>query len=136
MHVEAEISKAIDLDFVRIDYYEPDLVIYYYKPRIHLTWPMVQQIANEANEMTGYKKCFMLSIIGEGLTIEKEVREFGTKPEIQAYTKASAIVQNSLAHRILGNFIINVQRPSVPTKLFNTIEDSLIWFDKLRQQNF
>lgn len=134
MLAEAEISKIIALDFVRIEFYEPDLVMYHYKPKIHLTWGMVQQVAAQTNEMINYRKCYMCSIIGDGLTVEKEVREKGTTPEMQAYTIAAAIVQNSLAHRIIANFIIRVQRPPVATRAFNNKEDALAWFDKLRLQ--
>jgi len=132
MLAEAEIAKIIENEFVKIEFFEPDLVVYNYKPGIHLTWLMVQQVAKETNEMINYKPCYMCSIVGEGLTIEKEVREHGTKAEMLTYTKASAIVQNSLAHRIIANFIIRVQRPPVPTRAFNNKEDALAWFDKLR----
>lgn len=75
----------------------------------------------------------MVAVVGAGLTIEKEVRELGTTQEMLKYTKASAIVQNSLAHRILANFVIRVQRPTVATRAFTDITDALNWFDKLRE---
>lgn len=134
MLLEKKATRTIELDFVRIEFYAPDLVLYHYKPQTHLTWPMLQQVAKEANELTGYKKCYMCSVIGEGLTIDKEARDNGTKPEIQAYTKAAAIVLNSLAHRIIANFIVKVQRPPVPTRSFNTLEDGLGWLNRLKIQ--
>ena len=134
MLLETTITRQLDLDFVRIEFYAPDLVVYYYKPYTNLTWPMLQQVARETNELTDYKKCYMCSVIGEGLTIEREARDKGTKPDIQAYTKAAAIVQNSLAHRIIGNFIIRVQRPVAPTKLFNRLDEALEWLRRLRLQ--
>jgi hypothetical protein len=134
MLLEKTISKEIDLGFVKIKYYEPDLVIYYYAPRINLTWPMLQEVAKETNELTGFRKCYMCSVIGESLTIEQEARVNGTNADIQQYTKAAAIVQNSLAHRILGNFVIKVQRPLAPTKLFTTVPDALTWLNKLKVQ--
>ncbi|MBL7897809.1 MAG: hypothetical protein JNJ99_04685 [Crocinitomicaceae bacterium] len=96
---------------------------------------MIQELAEHNNKMINYQPCFMCSVIGQGLTIEKEAREKGTDPDMQKYTLASAIVQDSLAHRILGNFIIMVQRPTVPTKLFTSTADALKWFDELRKEN-
>lgn len=125
-------QKSISLDFVNIEFHEPDVVIYHYRPKIHLTWAMVQQVAEVTNKLIDFTPCFMCAVIGSGITIEKEVREYGSKPEMLKYTKASAIVQNSLAHRIIANFIIQVQRPPVPTKSFESIEDALTWFDALR----
>ncbi len=95
---------------------------------------MIKELAENNNRMINFRPCYMCSIIGQGLTIEKEAREKGTDPELQKYTLASAIVQDSLAHRILGNFIITVQRPTVPTKLFTSTQDALKWFDELRKE--
>lgn len=128
-----EASKHIVLDFVRIEFHEPDVIIYYYKPKTHLTWEMILEVYNETNKLINYKPCYMCGVIGAGLTIEKEAREKGTTPEMLRYTKASAIVQNSLAHKIIANFIISVQRPSVITKTFTSLTEALNWFDKLRE---
>lgn len=96
---------------------------------------MILIVFNTTNKLIGYKPCYMCSIIGSGITIEKEVREKGTTPEMQRYTKAAAIVQNSLAHRILANFIIRVQRPPVATKAFNNLDDALTWIQKLKESS-
>lgn len=132
MLIDKILTKSKELDFVKIEFYEPDVVIYHYRSGTHLNLDMIQNVARETNEMISYKACFMCSIIGDGLTLEKEVRDWGTKPEGLAYTKAAAIVQNSLAHRILANFIVRVQRPPIPMKAFNNVKDALTWFDRLR----
>jgi hypothetical protein len=133
-------TRQIKLDFVQISFYAPDVVIYNYQPKVHLTFAMILEVFHKTNELINYQPCFMCGVIGSGITIEKEVRERGTTPEMLRYTKATAIVQNSLAHRILANFIIRVQRPPVITKAFTSLEDALNWFDKLRdlenQSNF
>jgi hypothetical protein len=126
-------TTSIVLDFVKIEFYAPDVVLYHYQPKIHLTWEMVLEVYHKTNAMINYIPCYMGAIVGAGLTIEKEVRELGTTQEMLKYTKASAIVQNSLAHRILANFVIRVQRPMVPTRAFTDITDALNWFDKLRE---
>jgi len=126
-------TAKIALSYADIEFHAPDLVIYYYHDKIHLTWEMLQEIAKVTNEMTGYKLCYMCTVVAPGLTVEKEAREKGTNPEIQKYTKAGAIVQNSLAHRILGNFIIKVQRPPVPTRLFSSVSEAMSWFSKMRE---
>jgi hypothetical protein len=126
-------TKKLILDFVQIEFYTPDVVLYHYQPKTHLTWAMILEVYERTNEIIDYKPCYMCGIIGAGITIEKEVRERGTSPEMLKYTKATAIVQNSLAHRILANFIIRVQRPTVITKAFTETSDALTWFDKLRE---
>ena len=124
--------NTVNLGFVELEYLAPDVVILTYMPKIHLTWDMTLEVFKATNKLTGNKACYMCSVIGNGLTIEKEVREKGVTPEMLKYTKAAAIVQNSLAHKLLANFIIRVQRPQSITKAFSTKEAALKWFDELR----
>ena len=67
------------------------------------------------------------SIIPRDLTITKEAREYGSTKEANPYTAATAIVLSSLAHRILGNFIMRVQRPHMPFRLFANSDEALKW---------
>jgi hypothetical protein len=68
-----------------------------------------------------------LNLVPESLNLTKEAREFGIKKEVNQYTSASAIVLSSLAHRILGNFIMKVQKPAMPFKLFTSEEVASEW---------
>lgn len=96
---------------------------------------MIKVVLEHTSKLINSNACYTCSIIGQGLTVEKEAREKASEPEFQKYTLASAIVHNSLAHKILGNFIVTVQRPAVATKLFTSTQDALKWFDELRKEN-
>ena len=60
-----------------------------------------------------------------------EARNYINHPESGRYTFAQAFLVSSLAQRIIGNFVINVQRPNLPTRLFNTEQDAYTWLRSL-----
>jgi hypothetical protein len=63
--------------------------------------------------------------------ITKEGMEHGTRPECYTNLIAQAILVDSLANRLVGNFIIKFHRPASPTKLFSDYDKALEW---LREQ--
>jgi hypothetical protein len=52
----------------------------------------------------------------------------------EAYTQlrfATAIVTQSMAGKIIGNFFIKVNKPASPTKIFSNEEDAFQWLNHL-----
>ena len=65
------------------------------------------------------------------ITVSKESREWSTTPEAQKNMVAQAILVNSLANRLVGNFIIKFHKPIAKTSLFSDEQAALVW---LREQ--
>ncbi len=63
--------------------------------------------------------------------VSKESREWGSTAEAQKNMLAQAIIVNSMANRIVGNFIIKFHKPIAKTALFSDEKHALIW---LREQ--
>lgn len=72
----------------------------------------------------------LLHIIEDYVTIDKEAREYAASEEGLRYSKVEAFVINSLAHKILANFYMKVNKPSVPTKFFRSREEAEDWLSK------
>lgn len=72
------------------------------------------------------KKVPHLMVLSDFSLADKSVLEYMAK-EANQYGKADAIVVRSMAQRILGNFYLKFQRPSIPTRLFNSIEEAEKW---------
>lgn len=60
-----------------------------------------------------------------------EAKALSTTPEFTDGRFALAIIQNSLALRLLIRFYIKMNKPICPTRAFNSREEALIW---LRQE--
>lgn len=73
------------------------------------------------------KKRPILIEAGELCSIDKDVREFSASEESNLFTLSDAIAYNSLAQKMIANFYINTNNPTVPTKLFPETESAMIW---------
>jgi hypothetical protein len=60
------------------------------------------------------------------LSISREARSFAAQPKNNGCI-ASAFVITSTANKLIGNFYINVNKPSVPTKIFSSEEMAIEW---------
>lgn len=75
----------------------------------------------------GDKKVPILHIIGKYMNVTKEAREFAASADGLKNSIAEAYVFDSLPHRIIGNFYIKFNKPSVPTKFFKTKPEAEVW---------
>lgn len=71
-----------------------------------------------------------LVIACPGVASDPEILSKAAKKEAHRYISARAIVCDTLSHRILGNFFIKIQKPPVPTKMFSTEEQALLWLEQ------
>jgi hypothetical protein len=72
----------------------------------------------------------VLLVSGEDSTASREARELSASEELCRNKKAEAIVIRSVAHKIIGDFFIRVNRPPVPVKLFVCEEKALAWLNE------
>lgn len=120
-------SDIIQYDVLDLYVMEPGIVVSEYKAEFELDIDFAIEINKQIGVLTDGKALPQLFIACPGLSVSKEVREWGASELANEYTHSSAIVCNLLSHRILGNFLIKVQRPTVPTKMFNNVDDAIIW---------
>ena len=119
--------KNIDLGFVGIQRLESGIIVQRYKDNINLELGMVKELIEYNGSLNDFERKPMCAVLSEFMTIDKEVREYGKTAEATRYTSASAIVVKSLAHKLMGNFFIKVQKPAVPTKLFSEEKEAIEW---------
>jgi hypothetical protein len=65
------------------------------------------------------------------MSITKEAMAFGGTKEVNDPIIAHAILVNSLANRLIGNFLIKFYKPPALTRLFTSEDEALVW---LREQ--
>lgn len=68
----------------------------------------------------------------ENAEIDDDVRKWASNPSGNSFTIADAFVIQSMAQKMIGNFYLTFHKPIKPTKLFNNVEDALIWLKSLR----
>ena len=121
----------ISLPKVKFKRHSDDIILMEFLDDTTLEIEDIEDLQKAHIAIMGTKPCKVLSIISPTFSVTKEAREHGHSEEAHKYVKASAIVLSTMAHRILGNFYIKIQRPARPTKMFNNVENALTWLESL-----
>lgn len=125
--IDEIVSPIYDLGGVYLYKTKDQIVVSEYYQDTVLDIDLALKVHSKIGELTDGKEMNQLFLACTGLNVTHETREWGVTEMASRYTKRSAIVCNTLAHRIIGNFIINVQRPSKPTKMFSTVKKASDW---------
>ncbi|MCC7196542.1 MAG: hypothetical protein IT356_13395 [Gemmatimonadaceae bacterium] len=64
-------------------------------------------------------------------TMTEEAKKYSASQRGQRFTKANAIVINSLAAKLGANFFIRFFKPVTPTKVFNSVIEAKAWLHSL-----
>lgn len=89
-----------------------------------------RELTKTYEDLLENKKYPLLHVVGDYVTMTKEAREYASTEEGLRYSKVEAFVINSLPHKILANFYMKIQKPSVPTKFFSTKQEAVAWLLK------
>jgi len=81
----------------------------------------------EAAKLINYIKMPVLADSRNVTYQTKEVREFYASKEMGKNITAMAVLVDSLASKILGNFFIKANKPHFPTKLFTDEQLAVNW---------
>ncbi len=88
----------------------------------------VKQVNYLRSKFDGVNKHLVLADVGTYTTISKEAREFSERPESNEITKATAVLTNSLAQRIIVNFIIRIiKKQPMKLRAFEKKEKAIEW---------
>jgi hypothetical protein len=63
---------------------------------------------------------------GHNAVYTSEARDFAHKLSSESMTAVAVIVRN-LAHRLIAEFYYRINKPTVPYKVFGSIEDAVDW---------
>ena len=138
MTIENSTHSVIDSHIDRIsciEFWDNAIICIKLKEGIHIELEDVKaQRRFFSTKYNGYTKHFILVETAPNGTISKEAREFSAKPEINSTTKATAIISNSLADRIIINFIVKfTKNQPVKMKMFDNKQKAMNWLLSFKQ---
>lgn len=124
-------ENSIDIGSAKVWFEQPDLLCIRIKDGERLTSEDAARIIAWSWERSGGKKYRMLSIPDPGANISPDIRKTLADPERVNRVIADAMVVTNFPHRLLADFYIRFNKPSVPTKLFATEESARSWLNSL-----
>jgi hypothetical protein len=129
--IEVKITRQIELTEATLSLRDDGIVIVFYRDNTVLDIPVQLKMADAFNQITNGIPSLFVFTAGEGVTITKEARDNALKLEDSTPIKASAVVADNLAYRIIANFFLKVQKPKGKYRVVANLEDAIKWLKSL-----
>jgi hypothetical protein len=84
----------------------------------------------EATKKFGSQKRPILVDITRVKSVSKEAREFYSGPKGAERTNGLAMIINSPVAKVIGNFLIGINKPIYPIKLFSSEDEAIDWLQQ------
>lgn len=94
-----------------------------------------QELKQAAFELGQGRRFYNLIEVGALTVPDKETRKVSSSKEGSVYKLADAFVINSLPQKVIGNLMLRLNQPAVPTRFFSNVEEAQAWINKLRAAN-
>ena len=119
--------NKIELHKATCELLEEGVILITYKDKVEIELEDVIELRNITNQLACGKPYVSIYESEPETIITKEAREISSKNGDIANRKALAIVVSNLAHRLIVNFFINMNKHIYPMKAFNTKEEAIKW---------
>ncbi|MES2837078.1 MAG: hypothetical protein V4667_06125 [Bacteroidota bacterium] len=121
------ILKQIDLPEALIALRNDDIIEVIFKDDVVLDIALQNKLLKSYLEICDNKQmCFIFKAM-DNVTITKEARDNATNLEDASPLKASALITDSLAYKLIGQFYLKVNKPKRPFNIFKTELDAIEW---------
>ncbi len=120
-------QKKIITEKFEVTLLENGIVEDHIKPGVVMEVEDVTSLKKHNYTEAGNKPYAILVTAGDLITFSKEARELAASKEFIDAALAKALLINSTAHRIIGNFYLKVNKPYLQTKIFSDRTKALNW---------
>lgn len=125
--------KSIKSSLAQFEYKDD---ILYVKPfeGVFLDKLEMESLLLSAIELVEGKKYYAVIDTSNNIDSSKDARDYYANNELNKYRYADAFIVSSLPLRMVINFFIRVNKPSIPTKMFTTKESAFLWINELKKK--
>lgn len=107
-----------------------DLLVATYKKGGKFTIASAKEVVRDRLAFTNNRNLCVLIHNAGVVSMDREARAFFSSPDGTKGVKAAAIIMDSVYTSILGNFMIEINRPPMPSRLFRSEEKAIAWLKK------
>lgn len=125
--MKLKLVKEINIDYANVKLFSPALV------RMEITADLVitSEEAKELNEIIGElsegKEIAFMLLANDATQFDSSAREFSASEEGFKYKKAEALVVRTLAHKLIAELYLKINKPIKSSKAFTNEEDAVDW---------
>ena len=111
----------------RIIYFPEEKVVEFYMKDLEIEKEDIIEMHTETLHITNGTKYASIFSAQDFFSISGEARTEGSKPYYSENLIAQALVVKNLAQRLIGNFIMKINKPVRDTRMFSNHADAKIW---------
>ena len=126
-------KKTLDTPFAFLSL-EDEILFVKMKPNVDVSEVELKELFELSNDFTNFQKRFVIVDTRENFTSSSEIRSLYANENYTKFRYADAFIVNSLPMRLLVNFYISVNKPEIPTKMFNNSENAYDWISNLKKE--
>jgi len=124
---DVKVLDEITLEHTHLKLRSDGIVLITYPDHFSFTLKESIESVNAIGLITKGVPHVILKVPGKYTTVDKETRMHVAKGDGARFSIAEAFVLKSLAHKIIGNFYLNVEKPQKPTRFFNNVSEAEVW---------
>ena len=127
MNQKERLVKIVEIEEAIIGLRDDGLMHVYYKPGTEITVPLQLKTYDIFHELTKGKRIPFMFEGAADCSINKEARENAIRMEDSAPARASAVVVNNTAQKLVADFYYKFNKPKQPFKVVKTFEEGIKW---------
>jgi len=124
-------KKTLDTAFAFLSF-EDEILTVKMKEGVNIGKAEMESLLIKAVELTVPNKYFAIIDTTVPYDSTPDARDFYAESDYSKYRFADAFIVNSLPMRLLVNFFIAFNKPTIPSKMFNNEESALNWINSLK----
>ena len=129
--VSYKVIDTVALSHTKIELRDDDIIQFFYGDNINYTMKETEELIDATVKMTNGIVHKMLRIPGPFTTIDIEVMKYISRGRGTLVSLADSFVLYSMPQRRLGNFYLRMNKPLVPTRLFDEVAEADKWLQSL-----
>ncbi|MGZ3865725.1 MAG: DUF7793 family protein [Bacteroidia bacterium] len=131
MSTNYKIIDKLVLPHTRIELRDDGIIQFFYGDHIEYTMKETEELERAVEKMTGGVTHKSLRIAGKFSNLDVDVMKYLSRGRGTLFTLADSFVLQSLAHKIIANFYLRINKPVLPTRFFNKLEEAEAWLQSL-----
>lgn len=128
-------ADEVDIKIARIFRRNDGILCVQTKDNVVITVEDSKESYEVVKKMVGGKNSLLLSLTGEGATLEDKARDYWVAKRKDNPIIAEAVVAKSLAHKIIVNFVIKFFDAGRVIKMFTKESDAVGWLRSFKIPN-
>lgn len=119
----------------KIELRDDGIIQFFYGDHVQYTMYETKELEEAVNRITKGVTHKSLRIAGRFTNVDMEVMKYLSRGRGTLFTLADSFVIHSLSQKILANFYLRINKPVLPTRVFNKVDEAETWLKALNGED-